>query len=96
MKEAKFPVGRVVATPGALAVLQRAGQRPVEFLSRHVAGDWGEVGKEDWAENELSLREGFRRYCQVMEQAFPTLPPDAKFVACSGLYSGFASHLRQK
>ena len=35
-------------------------------------------------------------YCQVMEHACPTLPPDARFVACSGLYSGFASHLRQK
>ena len=36
------------------------------------------------------------RYCQVMEHACPTLPPDARFVACSGLYSGCASHLRQK
>ena len=37
-----------------------------------------------------------RGYCQVMEHACPTLPPDARFVACSGLYSGCASHLRQK
>ena len=59
MREAKFPVGRVVATPGALAALE-AGQNPIEFLDRHVTGDWGKVGQEDWAENELSLREGFR------------------------------------
>ncbi len=60
MREAKFPVGRVVATPGALATLEQAGQNPIEFLDRHVTGDWGEVGQEDWAENEFSLREGFR------------------------------------
>ena len=60
MREAKFPVGRVVATPDALAALEQAGQNPIEFLDRHVTGDWGEVGREDWAENEFSLREGFR------------------------------------
>ncbi|MGE0827680.1 MAG: hypothetical protein AB7G75_37405 [Candidatus Binatia bacterium] len=60
MGSAKFSLGRVVATPGALAALERAGQSPVEFLSRHVTGNWGEVDIEDWAENELSLREGFR------------------------------------
>ncbi len=60
MREAKFPVGRVVATPSALAALEQAGQHPIEFLDRHVTGDWGEVGQEDWAENEFSLREGFR------------------------------------
>ncbi len=60
MEQAKFSLGQVVATPGALAALERTGQNPFAFLTRHVTGDWGEVGKEDWAENELSLREGFR------------------------------------
>ena len=56
----KFPLGRIVATPGALAALQAAGQQPHEFLVRHVQGDWGNVSDEDRQENELSLREGFR------------------------------------
>jgi hypothetical protein len=56
----KFPLGRVVATPGALAALQAAGRAPQEFLRRHLAGDWGEVPVEDRRENELSVREGFR------------------------------------
>ncbi|NOT56002.1 MAG: hypothetical protein HOP18_15490 [Deltaproteobacteria bacterium] len=56
----KFPLGHVVATPGALAALDASGQHPREFLARHVAGDWGEVSKADWRENELSLREGLR------------------------------------
>ena len=56
----KFPLGRIVATPGALAALQAAGQQPHEFLVRHVQGDWGNVSDEDRQESELSLREGFR------------------------------------
>src|SRR5262245_51658482 len=58
--QSKFPLGRIVATPGALAALQAAGQQPYEFLSRHIQGDWGDVPEEDRQENELSLREGFR------------------------------------
>jgi hypothetical protein len=53
-------IGRMVATPGALKALAEAEQTPLEFLSRHMNGDWGEVGPEDWAENDLSVREGFR------------------------------------
>jgi hypothetical protein len=55
-----FEPGQVVATPGALAVLQRAFQKPREFIDRHVAGDWGEVSEEDRVENEVSLLNGYR------------------------------------
>lgn len=55
-----FPLGRVVATPGALTALEAAGELPEPFLTRHVRGDWGDVPEEDRQENELSLREGFR------------------------------------
>jgi hypothetical protein len=50
-----FDLGQVVATPGALAALERAHQAPGEFLARHVSGDWGEVPREDKTENEFSL-----------------------------------------
>lgn len=59
-ENAKFDLGRVVATPGALKALEEAGQDPLEFLSRHIRGDWGEVCEEDHNENEFSLRKGFR------------------------------------
>ena len=59
-KNPLFPLGQVVATRGALAALEEAGQRPDEFLSRHLNGDWGHVCQEDWQENELALQEGFR------------------------------------
>lgn len=53
-----FSLGQVVATPGALETIPP--EDISKALARHRAGDWGEVGKADWAENELSLREGFR------------------------------------
>jgi len=55
-----FPLGRIVATPGALSALQKAEQEPREFLDRHGNGDWGEVPEEDKQENEFSVQRGFR------------------------------------
>jgi hypothetical protein len=59
-KAALFPLGQIVATPGALAALEKAGQTPLDFLSRHVRGDRGELDEHDRKENELSLKRGFR------------------------------------
>ena len=55
-----FPLGQVVATPGALQAFENAGQEPEEFLNRHDRGDWGEVSDEDKQENEFSVQQGFR------------------------------------
>jgi len=55
-----FPAGQIVATPGALALLEQANKSPLEFLSRHFRGDWGDLCQDDKAENELSLKYGFR------------------------------------
>ncbi len=59
-KKPLFDLGQLVATPGALTVLEKAGQNPMEFLSRHVTGDWGEIPEEDRKENQYSLEKGFR------------------------------------
>ncbi len=58
--KARFPLGRIVATPGALEALQEAGQDPMEFLQRHQAGNWGELCEEDKKENDFSLKNGYR------------------------------------
>jgi hypothetical protein len=55
-----FSSGRIVATPGALALLVKAQKSPSEFLSRRFRGDWGDLCQDDKAENELSLKHGFR------------------------------------
>jgi len=49
-----------VATPGAIAALERARQPPTCFLARHAIGDWGELEPTDVAENEYILIHGFR------------------------------------
>ena len=57
----RFPLGRIVATPGALRALEEAGQTPAEFLDRHVEGDWGDaIDDEDKQENEFSVENGLR------------------------------------
>jgi len=56
----KFPVGRVLATAGALRAFAQTGDTPAAFLRRHISGDWGELDAEDRAENERSVTCGFR------------------------------------
>jgi hypothetical protein len=55
-----FPLGRVVATPGAIAVMERLEIDPASLLARHVSGDWGDVGAEERAVNGQALRDGSR------------------------------------
>jgi hypothetical protein len=52
-----FGLGQIVATPGALLALEKAGQSPGEFLARHHSGD---LSDEDRKENDYSLEHGFR------------------------------------
>ncbi len=55
-----FPLGRIVATPGALDALAAAGVSGLSLLARHQTGDWGSVPPDDAAENERSVARGFR------------------------------------
>jgi hypothetical protein len=56
----KFQLGQIVATPGALQALARSCQTPLEFLRRHVSGDWGDLDEDDRRENEFSLNARLR------------------------------------
>ncbi len=56
----KFSLGRLYATPGAIKAFNCANHNLVHLLMRHQSGDWGDVDPQDAAENELSLRKGFR------------------------------------
>ncbi len=57
-KEPLFELGRAVSTPGALEALTR--EDIGKALARHHRGDWGDVDRHDWRENETSLRESSR------------------------------------
>ena len=56
--KAKFDLGQVVSTPGALNACSI--DHLTECLVRHVSGDWGIVCAEDAATNEEALIAGLR------------------------------------
>ena len=56
----KFELGRVVITSHARHVLDDEDVR--KALARHASGDWGDVSKGDWKENEFSLTEDLRLF----------------------------------
>jgi len=53
-----FPLGNSVIMPNALGQLTPADIQ--RGLQRHQAGDWGDLGEEDWQENDNALRTGLR------------------------------------
>jgi len=57
---AKFALGKVVGTPGALRALAANGQTPAEFLDRHVRGDWGQVAEDGARLNDEAIFHGGR------------------------------------
>ena len=54
-----FKQGQIVATPGALS-LDEQGVNLLTYLHRHLSGDWGDLDEEDKAENDFSIKHGFR------------------------------------
>ncbi len=55
-----FPLGQVVATPGALEHIEQADETFEQLLHRHITGDWGNLCEEDKQQNELGLKHGMR------------------------------------
>jgi hypothetical protein len=55
-----FQLGQVVATPGALEILDKQAVNASTLLQRHQCGDWGAVPEEDAQENLLSVINGNR------------------------------------
>jgi len=65
---AKFQLGTVVATPGAIEVLAESGQDAGFFLDMHLQGNWGEVDADDQKANDQALIDGSRllsSYCTL-------------------------------
>lgn len=58
--EHMFPLGQIVATPGAVEAIELSGQNAGEFIARHATGDWGELDEHDKRENAIALKDGLR------------------------------------
>lgn len=56
----QFRLGRVVATPGALAAFQKTNQSPIAFLDRHCTGDFGDLTIDDRNANAAAVKDGGR------------------------------------
>jgi hypothetical protein len=55
-----FSLGQLVITRGALELFENSTEKVVQFLVRHVTGDYGLVCPEDKGENEKAVANGFR------------------------------------
>ena len=63
-----FSLGQVVvATHGAVGLLEQHGKTPTEFLARHHCGDWGDaLCDEDKQLNDDALKNGSRLFSAYM------------------------------
>ena len=55
-----FALGQVLATPGALELLETHELTALPFVLRHVSGDWGDICTEDRQSNAEALQYGYR------------------------------------
>jgi hypothetical protein len=55
-----FTLGRLVATPGALRVLEDTGENPIHYVVRHITLDTGRLDAHDQLANLRAAREGGR------------------------------------
>lgn len=67
-----FPLGQLYATPGAIEACEEAGVTPIDYITRHATGDWGDLDQEDIIANDRALERGGRLFSAY------TLPTDAR------------------
>ena len=57
----RFSLGKLVATPAALAAIKEEGMTPFAFVARHAKADWGDdLSEEDRLLNDEAVRDGSR------------------------------------
>jgi hypothetical protein len=73
---AQFKLGQLLITKEVndkVADSTKFAEFVTNSLKRHASGDWGDVCKEDWEENELSLKEGFRILSVYQAKGLPKI-----------------------
>lgn len=56
-----FATGQIVATPGALRLLEQHEILPTQLIARHIRGDFGIVPEEDADSNRSAIKHGRAR-----------------------------------
>ncbi|MBJ7611395.1 MAG: hypothetical protein DLM67_05910 [Candidatus Nephthysia bennettiae] len=69
-----FPLGQVVATRGAIVLMEAARIDPLQLLQRHRSGDWGDLDKHDQRENDYAVARWLRIFSAYGQ------PPDRLWV----------------
>ncbi len=57
---ARFQAGRLLMTAAVSALVDKGTVDPWPYLTRHLHGDWGDIGPEDARANDAALRDGDR------------------------------------
>jgi hypothetical protein len=73
---AKFPLGQTVWTRGVndlVAENSAFAKFVLNSLTRHAAGDWGDLVAEDKATNESALKDGSRLFSAYESQGLPKI-----------------------
>ena len=65
-KKTLFPLGMVVMTPGAAALLAESETPSRQIIARHQTGDWGDLPNESKKLNDEAIGQEYRllsSYC---------------------------------
>ena len=64
--KAKFRLGTLVATPGAVDAAP-SREALMDLVQRHASGDWGDLDAHDRRENEIAVIQGGLRILSAYE-----------------------------
>ena len=56
-----FPLGRLVATPGAIDLMFASKVTPASLIDRHLGGDWGDLDDHDKQLNDFAAKADYNR-----------------------------------
>jgi len=59
---ARFQAGQLLMTAAVSALVNEGTVDPWPYLTRHLQGDWGDIGPQDARSNDAALRDGDRLF----------------------------------
>lgn len=72
----RFRLGQLLMTRGVndkVAENEDFAKFVIDSLKRHAKGDWGDVCREDWQENEVALTEALRLFSVYRAGGLPKI-----------------------